>query len=453
MKTNNPIIDNIIDVQTQAINNWVDTTKKFQSALTGGNLATEGQHIYKEWMDKQTHLFGAHANGHTNGSNGHAAHHKPEEFFKNWYNQQLDQVKKMTDFNQSLYNSFANFGKAPAEYTNNFNAANTAWTNIYNTWMNTLNSTYDVFSKNIPNSFNQNAFKNIFEGNKTYLKLQEFWQPAFAAFQNGNFNADSLKKYYQPETYKNIAEQMFQSSFGQANLNDVFNTSIKNIQEFFVNQNNLSKEYAETFQNISKEYPQLFSGDFAKLTEMYNHANGVFTKSFEPILKLAQPGKQKEAVEANIALLDKISEYSVKQAQLQYQMYNTTQKAMESSAKKAFEKLTPEAAQNTSFNEFYNEWLKTNEELFTDLFASEEFSKLKGELLGISMDVKKQFEKQYENIFGVYPVVFKSEVEELHKNIYDLKKQVRELEEKLTASAFGHMDEDKNTKTSAAKKK
>jgi hypothetical protein len=451
MKTNNQFLDSIIETQTQAINSWVDSTKKIQSAVIGGNIATEGQTIYKEWMEKQMGVFsGMQANYATVDAN------KPEEFFKNWYNQQLAEVKKMTDFNQSIYSSVSNFGKSPADYMTNYNQSNLAWTNIYNTWMGTLNTTYDAFSKNIPSSLNKDAFKNIFEGNKVYLKLQEFFQPAFASFQNGNFSVDGFKKFIQPDAYKAITEQLFQSMYGQATMKDVFDASIKKIQDFFVNQNHLSKEYASTFTNISNEYPQLISGDFAKLTDMYKHAQNVFGKSFEPILKLTQAGKEKEAVEANIALLDKISEYSVKQAQLQQHMYSTTQKALEESAKKAFEKMTPETLQQQSFTEFYNEWLKTNETLFTQLFESDEYSKLKGEILGISMDVKKQFEKQYESVFAIYPIVFKSETEELYKTVYELKKQVKALETRLAAQGAASLsfdDEDKTSKTTTAKKK
>jgi len=451
MKTNNQFLDSIIETQTQAINSWVDSTKKIQSAVIGGNIATEGQTIYKEWMEKQMGVFsGMQANYATVDAN------KPEEFFKNWYNQQLAEVKKMTDFNQSIYSSVSNFGKSPADYMTNYNHANQAWTNIYNTWMGTLNTTYDAFSKNIPSALNKDAFKNIFEGNKVYLKLQEFFQPAFASFQNGSFSVDGFKKFMQPDAYKAITEQMFQSMYGQATLKDVFDASIKKIQDYFVNQNHLSKEYTSTFTNISNEFPQLVSGDFAKLTDMYKHAQNVFGKSFEPILKLTQAGKEKEAVEANIALLDKISEYSVKQAQLQQHLYATTQKAMEEAAKKAFEKMTPETLQQQSFTEFYNEWLKTNETLFTELFESSEYSKLKGEILGISMDVKKQFEKQYESVFAIYPIVFKSETEELYKTVYELKKQVKALETRIAAQGAASLsfdDEDKTSKTTVAKKK
>ena len=94
----------------------------------------------------------------------------------------------------------------------------------------------------------------------------------------------------------------------------------------------------------------------------------------------------------------------------------------------------------------YNEWIKTNEKLFADLFASEEFSKIKGETMTLAMDVKKHFEKQFESVLVNFPVVLKSDVEELQKTIYDLKKQVKELQSKLNIAVVSDLDDEKSSK-------
>ena len=44
---------------------------------------------------------------------------------------------------------------------------------------------------------------------------------------------------------------------------------------------------------------------------------------------------------------------------------------------------------------------------------------------------KKHFQKQFENVFEQYPVIFKSEMEEVYKTMHDLKKTVKELQTKL----------------------
>jgi len=49
-------------------------------------------------------------------------------------------------------------------------------------------------------------------------------------------------------------------------------------------------------------------------------------------------------------------------------------------------------------------------------------------------------------MFENYPVVFKSEVEEMQKTVYELKKQVKDLQSKLTSQAVELSEEEKNSK-------
>lgn len=442
MKTANPFIDSIVETQTNFVNNWMDSAKKMQSAFTNGNIAHEGQNIYKEWLDKQMSILTSMKDSSTNlfnQSNGN----NPQEFFKNWFNQQAAYAKQMTDFNQSIYNSFANFGKPAQEYMSNFSQMNTAYTNIYNAWMNTLNTAYDTISKNMNGTFNKDVFNNFMQGNKLYAQMQEFFAPMTDAIQKGKFNFEAFKNYFTPENYANLTKQMFGNLYNGASIKEVYDSGMKQLHEYFANQNGLTKEYYTQVQNMAKEFPNMFNGNAASLKEFYSQVNNVFGKTFEPLLKLTTPGKEKENIEATIALMDKMAAYSIKQAELQLFLQETTQKSIEKVAKQYSEKFQDpkNLTQTPNVQELYNEWVKTNEALFAELFASDEFSKVKGEALNLSMDVKKHFEKQFEQMFENYPVVFKSEVEELQKTIYDLKKQVKELQTKLSISSVDADDE------------
>ncbi len=431
MKTNNPIIDTMMDAQANAMNAWMDSAKKFQSAFASGNVVAESQSFYKDMMEKQASLF--------SGMNGHSANPfanevKPEEFFKNWYNQQMSGLKQMTDFNQSIYNSMVNYGKNVNDYNTSFSTMNNAWTNIYNSWMNSMNTSYDVFAGNMKNPFNKDMFKNMFEGNQVYLKVQEMFQPMMTALKNADFSADTWKSIYSADHYKNMTEQMFGSFFNNNSLKEVFDTATKQMQNFFVNQNGLGKEYYAHMQNMSAQFPEMFSGNSEQMKELYSKMNNIFAKTFEPLLKLANPGKEKENVEATIELLDKVTEYSIKQSELQSQLYKTMQASMETLAKETQEKYKNMAAGTYTLptaQEMYNEWIKTNEKTFSDLFATDEFSKVKADALTLTMEVKKHFQKQFENVFEQYPIAFKSEMEEVYKTIHDLKKTVKDLQTKL----------------------
>ena len=458
MKTNNPIIDNMMDAQANAMNTWMDSAKKFQSAFANGNVAAESQNIYKDMMEKQAAMFSGF---NMNGSNPFAANpfmndnSKPEEFLKNWYNQQMTSTKQMTDFNQSIYNSMLNYGKNANDVNNSFSTMNNAWTNIFNSWTGTLNNSYDTFSKGIKNPFNADMFKNMYEGSQMYMKAQEMFQPMMSAIKNSDFSMDTWKNIYAADNYKKMTEQVFGSFFNNASLKDVFESSTKQMQNFFVNQNGLGKEYYAQMQNMSSQFPELFSGNSENMKDLYSKMNNVFAKTFEPLLKMANPGKEKDNVEATIALLDKVTEYSVKQSELQSHLYKTMQASMEALAKETQEKYKDVQAGSFTMptsTELYAEWVKTNEKMYSELFATDEFSKVKAEALNLSMDVKKHFENQFENVFGQYPLIFKSEMEEVYKTMHELKKTVKDLQTKLAMQSAANVEIFDEAKTTTKKK-
>lgn len=454
MKTSNPVIDTLVESQTQFVNNWMDSAKKMQSAFTSGNITTEGQSLYKEYFDKQMGILNNMQKSSANMFNGNESN--PQEFFKNWFNQQATYAKQMADFNQSINNSFSSFGKPAQDYMANFGQSNTAFTNIYNSWLNTLNSSFDSMSKNMNNTFNKDVFTNFMQGNQMYAKMQEFFQPMTNMFQKGQFNMDAFKNQFTMEAYTNLTKQMFGNLYNQSSMQELYDNGIKQLHEFFTNQNNLGKEYYAQMQNISKDFPKVFGNNdaIASMKDFYGQMNNVFGKTFEPLMKLANAGKEKENAEAMIALMDRMAEYSIKQAELQSYLQTTAKKGVEKIALEYSEKYNnPQAfTQMPSPQEMYSEWVKVNEQLFTELFASEEFSKVKGEALNLSMDVKKHFEKQFENTFANYPVVFKSEVEELQKTIYDLKKQVKDLQSKMSVQVPATLDLEDDKAAKARKK-
>lgn len=447
MKTNNPIIDSMLEAQASVINNWMDSAKKMQSSLTSGNVTHEGQNIVKEWFDKQSTILNSIQQSSSNifaNNNGQ----NPQEVFKNWLATQTTYAKQMTDFNQSILNSFNSFGKPAQDYISNFTASNNAWTNIYNSFVQTLNTSYDGLYKNLNGSFNKDIFSNFMQGNQVYTKMLEFFQPMLTSMKSGQFNMEDFKNHFKVENYHNLTKQLFGDFYTGGNLKEFYDNSLSQVQNFFTNQNSMGKEYFAQVQNISKEFPQLFNGNLEKVKEAYANANNVFSKTFEPLLKVTTAGKEKESIEAIISLMDKVTEYSIKQSELQFHLQNTMRASVEKVAKEYSEKF-----QNADFTkqpdtqEVYNEWIKTNEKLFADLFASEEFSKIKGDTMNLAMDVKKQFEKQFESVLVNFPVVLKSDVEELQKTIYDLKKQVKELQTKLNiAGASDLLDDEKSGK-------
>lgn len=434
MKTNNPLIDTMVESQTSFVNNWMDSAKKMQSAFANGTIASEGQALYREYFDKQMNVLNSMKDAGSNMMH-QEPQNNPQEFFKNWFNQQAGYAKQMADFNQSINNSFMNFGRPAQDYMANFGHTNNAFTNIYNSWMNTLNMSFDAMSKQMNNGFNKDVFSNFMQGNQLYAKMQEFFQPMMNAMQKGQFDMEAFKSYFSPEAYASLSRQMFGGMYDQNGLKELYDNGIKQLQQFFTQQNNLSKEFMSQMQNMNAEFPHMFAKTAGAdaMKSFYDQMHNMFSRNFEPLMKLVNAGKEKENAEAMINLMDKMAQYTIKQAELQVYLQETAKKSMEQMMAQYTEKFGKADAMTNmpSPQEMYNEWVKVNETMFTELFASEAFSKVKGEALSINNELKTLFEKQFENSYSVYPLVFKSEVAELEKTIYELKKQVKELQSKL----------------------
>src|SRR4051812_14244275 len=143
MKKTNPVLDNLVETQTEIMNNWMESAKKMQNAFTNGNPVTESSNIYKDFFDKQMSLLN---NMQKTGTNNEG---NVQDFFKNWFNQQATYAKQMADFTQSIQSSFSNFGKPAQDYMSHFGQNNSAFSSIYNSWLNAINTSYDAMSRNM----------------------------------------------------------------------------------------------------------------------------------------------------------------------------------------------------------------------------------------------------------------------------------------------------------------
>lgn len=455
MKTNgNHVINNLQETQTKTINNWMESTQKFQKAVTGGTVNEKSTEIYNDWLQNQMSILkGVTVPGTENTATANTTTDF-NDFYKNWLNAQMGTMKQSFDSNQNLYNTFLNFGKPVNQVNESFTNMNSAWSGIYNNWMKTINHSYENMAHNMPSGAVKDAFTNIYQNTNLYVKMQEIMEPIMKMTQNGNFNMDSLKNMFDMNQYKQVTEKMFAPFFANTNQKEFFEEYTKKIEAFFAGNSNTSKEYFDNYQAMLKQFPTLVSGDFAKATEfMEQFNNQLFGKTFEPLMKLVN-GKDKEKMELLINTLDKAAAYNVKNTQMQYLIYTTGQKAAERSIEFLTEKAKTKDLEITNFQTFYNEWLAINEKIYTEFFASDEFSAAKSELLSLSLGVKKDLETQFEVNFETYPIIFRTEMDELYKTIHDLKRTVKDLESKLAHKSAATLEfDEEDTKTAKSKKK
>jgi archaellum component FlaC len=429
------LFENVVETHTKALNSFVETAAKFQDAFKTGKTFEQTTDLYKNWWDTQVALLNnvtTTANKETENTYTTSVHNV-EDFYKNIYNSQLDAIKKATEFNLNMYNSLNSFGKSTTDATENYTTLNSNWNTLFESWTKTLNSTFETLNKTMPNTWTKDLFTNAYTTNTLYTKLQEFYQPFFTSFQNNNYSVDSWKNIFNPTNYKNVTEELFSSYFPTNNLNSLLENNTKMVQEFLNSFHTTNSDFKNYWSTLTEKYPSLISGDWAKFSETFKNVNNSYTEFFAPVMKLVTNTKEKENLELTVTILDKTTLFSTKLAQMQYLLYTTGQKVAQNTLNYFTEK-SNDTTYTTSFQPMFNEWVNINETVYTELFNTDEFSKLKAELTTLSMEIKTNLEKQFENKLEHYPVVVKSELEDLYKTIHDLKKTVKTLESKLTTT-------------------
>lgn len=399
MTNNNSFFNVIAESQNRFFENMVNAAKQMQGAMPNAafnwnqnqfaNPFNMMKDATNDWMNK---------------------FNNPQAIFNEWTSRQAD----MTAQTNEAYKKF-------------IAGDQTAFNNVYQSWMNTMQTSYNTMMEQMNNSFGKNIFGDYMQGNKMYADMQAYFQPMLDAMKNGQFNQEWMNKFMQPDAYRQMVKEMFGSAFDENNLKASFENGMKELQQFFSNTNNMSHEFMTKMKELAAS--SVFSQDaYNNLEEFYKKMSGLFTRTFEPMMKVANPGKEKENAEAALRMMDKMSESMVKQAELQILLQETTRKVMETLTQEYMQQMKDgKITEMPSSSEMYNRWVAISDKMFTELFASEKFSKAKGEVLNLGMEIKKMNDLQFERNLSHLPFVFKSEIDELHKTIHDLRKELRSL--------------------------
>jgi hypothetical protein len=148
---------------------------------------------------------------------------------------------------------------------------------------------------------------------------------------------------------------------------------------------------------------------------------------------MVTPTQHTKTIQEWSDIANRINVYNMKNAELQYMIYNQGTKVMDKLAENVAKKMQ-DGTEVSSMMSLYQEWLNISDKVFVSLFESVEYSELMAEVGAMQMKLRKDIELQTEKMLKDVPVATRSEMDEAYKAIYDLKKEVRELGRKLTAT-------------------
>jgi hypothetical protein len=173
---------------------------------------------------------------------------------------------------------------------------------------------------------------------------------------------------------------------------------------------------------------------FSNIMKTYNNMSASTEQAFGPMFRMMTPNSTKANLELMKSIAHKMNQYQIKNAEMQYMTYAATSKASTKFAEIMQNKMT----NNEDFkgmNALYMEWLNTSDKCLVELYQSDEYSKLQGEVAALTHGLKKDIETMMEKMMVNIPVITRTEMDDTYKTIYELKKRVKYLERTQATAA------------------
>jgi hypothetical protein len=484
-------VDSMVEAQKNLVNSAMENTKKFTNGNALVNDTIEkGSEWYNNWMENQKKMFSQTTDKATETANTAQSNaSNMGEFFQNWYNTQLSWGKNLWETSQKFMQDTASkstssnpMEQAQSAYNNwmsqwnnmfsNMNTANTwmnnmqqftnmnpfnmdAWkntandsTNIFNQYYQMLNNGFSEWQNHLQNGTTQDAFRNMLNSTEGFTRFYQMWAPMWKSIQEKTFNTELYKNMMSP-----VAYQEFMDKF--------FGFMPEGARQYMQQLTSLMQNGAkQTFGTASNGYQQMkgmlatmpgMNGTeaFSNMLNMYQNMQSMMQNAISPIAKMSTPNQYTKNMAEWQDIADRSMVYNIKNAQMQYMMYAQGAKVMDALAESVMHKL--EAGEEVkSMMSLYQEWLSISDKTFVALFESDEYSQLMAEVSALQLKLRKDMEAQMEKSLSGIPVATRSELDELYKTIYELKKEVRQLSRMLEKDGEVASKETAATSTAAA---
>lgn len=418
MENNANLFNTFAEAQKQAAENFANVTEKMAKTL---NLDMNSD-FFKKWYDSQMSFFNQNNTG------------NPAEnmnFFNTWMTNQTNQAKEWMGQIQNNLSKFTG---------NNMNDdmknAYDNMMNTYNSWMNTMNTTYSEMLKNYGNPTTKDAFTGMYGNSEMYLKMYELWMPMLKSIQDKSFTPESFKTMFNTASFKDMMDKMFgmQPDF----MKNIVNADA--MKESMAKMMGMNKDAFQNMKNMFTTNMPNQNEMFNNMLTQYNSMLNSMNLSASPLMKLMTPGTSKNNIESMNDMASEFGNFQIKNTQMQYMMYTTGLEAMQAVSESIYNKMQ-NGEDLSNFMTIYSEFLNTNDKFFVELFNTEEYSKMQAEVNSLGMKMKRKMDLQMEKALVNIPVATRTEMDELYKTIYELKKRINSLEKQIDSDVVIETEE------------
>jgi hypothetical protein len=279
----------------------------------------------------------------------------------------------------------------------------------------------------------KDGLAKVLGSTNAYLKLYEMWLPLLKACSDKTLNPDAYQALIDPTRHKELLDKVF--GFDPEATKLMLEQASKLLALYTGSFESASKPWADAANASLGVFPNIAEGHPEAVLKIFHSLFTAFENTAGRAFHVPPVGKDREKVELLLRGFDDLSVYAAKNTEYQHMVYSTGLVAMEKVIVKLADKVQS-GEEIKQFDEFFDIWVDVNEQAYFQLFQTEDFSRLQAELLDAGLNVRQHFFKIMEMQFYDLPLVLRSEMDDLYKTVYDLKRKVRTLEQQVKETAL-----------------
>lgn len=265
------------------------------------------------------------------------------------------------------------------------------------------------------------VFNKIMNSSKVYTDLYALYQNLVGKdpFQSAEEIQAFLKG--QQAVYEGLADDILTPMI-PAEAKELLNASKDVYHKWAAENEKLVAPWVDQAKASKAIYERIAKGDFAAYKDLYEGAVKAYEASYGKIFKVIGVGINRENNEQLLEGFDSFNRLYIAQTQLLAFVEDVAKNNMVEVIKRFQELVKPENQPKT-MKDFVDLYVKVNDEVFTKLMAGDEFSKLFSEYGKYYAIFKQECDVYLEKVLGFLPFPKNSDMKELYKTVYDLRKQ------------------------------
>jgi len=299
---------------------------------------------------------------------------------------------------------------------------------IYNQWSKMSQEMFGQSWKEAPWGIGAQTFERVLSGAQVYDNLYKFWTSAARILSGAPSEGKGILKTYQEfyeswlKNYNELLKSFFTVSLFAPTGQPGATAELPQMYADLFSR--LYGPWMEAIQNLPKTAAQALKEGPQGYADVYHLWLQAYDQTWGRVLGMPPLGLTRETIEKFQRANEATIEHYTAMTDYSSVLYKVGMEAMQKVATKLGEMYRKGQAPKT-FKGFYTLWWTTNEETIQELFKTPEFSRLLGRVTDTATQVRKCYDDVMEEYLKALPVPTRSEMNDLYKTLYMLKKEVR----------------------------